>query len=100
MLRYVAKIPVCFQSLPTVVGGSVQHGCNMIALGQCGLLLLTRALSERQQIVGPDAVGVRAQVGRVPRGAYNSDVRPLAGVGIDHEEGVGVGLDACDNLLP
>jgi hypothetical protein len=36
----------------------------------------------------------------MPCGAYDPDVRALAGAGVDHEEGVGLGLDAVDDLLP
>jgi EamA-like transporter family len=56
------------------------------------------ALVERQQIVVPDAVGVSAKVRVMPSRAHNANVCPLPSLGIDHEEGIALRVDALDYL--
>src|SRR6266849_1999288 len=55
---------------------------------------LERTLGQREEIVVPVPIGVGAYARRPAGGPDHSHVGPLAGVGIEHEEGVDLGLDA------
>jgi hypothetical protein len=60
---------------------------------------LKAALVEREEIVVPVAVGVGPNIWHAACGADDADVGTLAGVRVDHEECVGLRINALDDLL-